>query len=142
MKNQAEFVNNVVKQGNSLCVRIPSIISKELGLKEGKEISVTVIPRESFYKYDEKTIQKLLNIAKKIKKLRRYNELKQKFFIMLNFEFLKKTVSKKQINFIKEKKKEFGSKIIEEFIDWAMTFNKEAFITEKDGAMFLKSRYR
>ena len=142
MENKAEFVNKVVRQGNSLCVRIPNSICKELRLNEGKEVSIAIIPRESFYKYDEKTIQKLLDIAKKVKRLRKYKELKQRFFIILNFEFLKETTQKKQIKFIKEKSREFGPKIINEFIDWAMTFNKEAFITEKDGAIFLKSKYR
>lgn len=111
MKRQVEFVNKVVKQGNSLCVRIPSTIKKELKLGEGKEIIVTIMPQECLYKYDDEMIQYLLNIAKKVKKLKRYNELKQRFFIILNFEFLKETTTKnqkeqkrKQIKFIKEKK--------------------------------------
>jgi antitoxin component of MazEF toxin-antitoxin module len=149
MKNQAEFINSVVKQGNSLCVRIPCQVSKELNLKEGEEISVSLTCQKNEYKYNEEVIQKLLKISNKIRKLDKFSELKKRFFIMLNFEFLNKTYSKdlkeqkrKQIDFIKEKKKEFNSRIIEEFIEWGTIFNKEVFVKDKEGNEIIKSKYR
>lgn len=145
-----EFVNKVVKQGNSLCVRIPNTIKKELDLSEGIEIIMSITKQDKeLYKYNEKNIQYMLDMANKVKKLDKYKEMKKRFFIILNYKFLEETISddsnemkKRQIKFIKEKKKEFGSKLIEEFIKFSTIFNKEAFITEKGGMIVPKSKYR
>ena len=42
----------------------------------------------------------------------------------------------------KEEKKEFGSRLIDEFLEFSKVFNKEAFVTEKNGITVLKLKYR
>ena len=149
MEIQIDFTNRLVKQGNSLCIRIPNSLIKEGNLKEGQEVALSLRIDKDIYKYDEETLQYLLNIANKVKKINGYDDLKKRLFIMLNFEFLRQTSNKdseiqekKQIKFIKEKRKEFGDKIIEEFLDFSKLFNKEAFITDKNGITILKQEYR
>ena len=48
---------------------------------------------------------------------------------------------KRRLRFIKQKKTEFGQKIIDEFIDFATTLNREAFI-EENGVAILKPQFR
>ncbi|MBI2075668.1 MAG: hypothetical protein HYT72_00280 [Candidatus Aenigmarchaeota archaeon] len=148
MTKKFDFVNKIVKQGNSLCVRIPNAVVKQGHLKEGMDANVMISPPEEMYKYSEKNIEILLKIANKVKKLDKHNELKKRFFIMLNFEFLKETTTpdrketeKRQKEFIAEKRKGFGNKSIDEFIDFAMTLNKEAYTMEGDVAI-LKPKYQ
>jgi antitoxin component of MazEF toxin-antitoxin module len=143
-----DFVNRIVKQGNSLCVRVPNNIVKQGNLREGMEANVIISPPEDMYAYTEKSADTLLKIANKVKKLNRFDELKKRFFIMLNFAFLKETIDvdmeeakSKQMKFIDKKKKEFGEKIIDEFIDFATILNGEAYVTEGD-VTILKSKYR
>ncbi len=147
MVKKFDFVNKIVRQGNSLCVRIPSSIVKRGNLKEGMEANIIISPPADMYSYNEKNIQTLLIIANKVKKLDKYPEIKKRFFIMLNFEFLKETTSsdkeeteKKQVNFINHKKEEYGESLINEFVDFAMTFNKEAY-TKEDDVAILKPKY-
>lgn len=148
MKRKSEFINKVVRQGNSLCIRIPNTVKKELNLEEGDDVLVSLVPQQFLYRYDEDTVRYLLKISNKISKLDKYSQTKKRFFIMLNFEFLKETASKnskerkiKQNKFFKEKRKEFGSKLINEFVDWGMIFNKETMITEGD-SLILKPEFR
>ena len=62
MIKKFDFVNKIVKQGNSLCVRIPHSIVKRGNLKEGMEANVIISSPEEMYKYNEKNIQTLLKI--------------------------------------------------------------------------------
>ena len=149
MRGSVEFVNRVVRQGNSLCVRIPAVVAKELKLDEGKEVLVSLMPQEVFSKYDEEAARYVLKVANKVKALDRYSQLQKRLFIMLNFQMLKETpakdeneMKKKQLAFFKEKKKEFGDKFVNQFLEFEKTFNKEAFITEKDGTTILKPQNR
>lgn len=142
------FVNNIVKQGNSLCVRIPNTIIKELDLKEGNEIVMLITAHKNLYKYNEKTIQQLLKLSKRVKKLNGYNETTKRIFITFLFQYLDETTSpdkkeenKRQIKFVKEKRRELGSKFINEFTRFAQIFNKEAFIMENN-IPILKPEYR
>ncbi len=143
-----DFVNKIVRQGNSLCIRIPSIVVRQGSLKEGMEANVIISPPEDLYKYNEKNISALIRIANKIKKLDGYDEFKKRFFIMMNFDFLKTTIKsdkevteKMQLGFIKKKKEEFGEKLISEFLNFSGILNREAFDTEGDTAI-LKQKYQ
>ncbi|UCD21085.1 MAG: hypothetical protein JSW08_00870 [archaeon] len=149
MKIQIDFTNRLVKQGNSLCIRVPSSVVKEGNLKEGKEVVLSMRVDKDIYNYDEEAINYLLKIANKVPGLKKYDHFKKRFFIMLTFEFLRKTSDKnlkiqekKQIEFIKEQKKEFGDSLIEKFLEFSKLFNKEAFINEKNGVTILKKEYR
>lgn len=149
MNKTVDFVNRVVRQGNSLCVRIPAMVAKELKLDEGKDVLVSLMPQEVVYKYDEEAAQYVLKVANKVKALDNYSQIQKRLFIMLNFQMLEETAARdeqemkrKRLMFFKEKKKEFGSKFIDEFVDFEKTFNKEAFVTEKNGTTILKPQYR
>jgi len=142
-----EFVNKTVKQGNSLCVRVPSTIVQELKLKEGSEVVLTIKPMNYLKLESEKAVQQFLETANKIKKLDKYSDTKKKLFIILNYQFIKtfsiKNENKKkkaQTKFMKEKKKEFGSKLIDEFLDFAQIFREEAFAEGDE--LILKQKYR
>lgn len=73
-----EFIKEVIKQGNSYCVRIPKIGMEFLGLELGDLVHLTI------KKYEKPTIpRKLLAIYKDtIKELKHftYKELKECFF--------------------------------------------------------------
>ncbi len=149
MNKTVDFVNMVVRQGNSLCVRIPAMVAKELKLDEGKDVLVSLMPQKVIYKYDEEAAQYVLKVANKVKALDNYSQIQKRLFIMLNFQMLEETAARdeqemkrKQLMFFKEKKREFGSKFIDEFVDFEKTFNKEAFVTEKNGTTILKPQYR
>ncbi len=149
MNKTVDFVNRVVRQGNSLCVRIPAMVAKELKLDEGKDVLVSLMPQEVIYKYDEEAAQYVLKVANKVKAMDKYSQIQKRFFIILNFQMLEETAARaeqemkrKQLTFFKEKKKEFGSKFINAFVAFEKIFNKEAFITEKDGTTILKPQYR
>jgi len=149
METRIDFVNKIVRQGNSLCIRIPNSIIKEGEFREGQEIAMSIFLEKNIYKYDEKTIKNLLKIANKIKELNKYNELQKRFFLSLIFTFLQETQAKnteerekKQSKFIADQRKEFGNKFIHDFLSFSEIFNKKAFITESDGTTVLKSEYR
>lgn len=148
MSRKFDFVNKIVRQGNSLCVRIPNSIVKQGNLEEGMDAHLQISAPEIMYAYNEKNVALLLTIANNIKTLQKYDDLKKRFFIMLNFEFLKQTSvvseeesEQKQIDFINHKKKEFGNKIIDEFIDFSIILNKEAYIMDGNVAI-LKEKYQ
>ena len=143
-----DFVNKIVRQGNSLCVRIPSIVVKQGNLREGMEANIIITPPREMYKYNEKNAELLFKVSNSVKELDRYDKLKKRFFIMLNFDFLSKTVfpdeneaKKRQVDFINERKKEFGDKLIEEFIEFSTVLNEEAFETEGE-VVVLKTKYQ
>ena len=142
------FVNNIIKQGNSMCVRIPSHIIKEGGLTEGMQAQIRIEPPEQLYTYNEKHIQTALNIANDIPSLKDIPELKKRVFIMMNFEFLKETTSsdqqeerERQATFLKKKRAEYGGKLIDEFLSFAQKLNQEAYVMEK-GVAVLKKEFQ
>ena len=144
----AEFNNRIVRQGNSLCVRIPHSAIRQLSLQEGSETAVTITPQHSMGICNEDVMQHLLNAASKVKQLDKFRIPKQRLFIFLNFEFLKTTSSPNlkrekelQIKFVKTLRKEIGVKLANEFLEWGMTFNREAF-TKENGAYWLKQEYK
>jgi antitoxin component of MazEF toxin-antitoxin module len=63
MKDKADFVNRVVRQGNSLCVRIPHGTIRKLDLKEGCQVLITITPQDFLSICNEEVIQHLLRIA-------------------------------------------------------------------------------
>lgn len=122
-----------------MCVRIPSHIIKEGNIIEGMEAHIRIQPPQQIYAYNEKHIQTVLNIANDISELQNIPETKKRLFIMLNFEFLKETThqdrkenERRQHQFISEKSKEYGKKLIDEFITFSLTLNKKAYKTEDD----------
>ncbi|MBN1502894.1 hypothetical protein JW930_05085 [Candidatus Woesearchaeota archaeon] len=144
MNKEVHFVNKIVKQGNSLCVRMPSSIIKEGKLEEGMEVVMSVVPRKLEYGYDSKTIEKLIKISNKVSKLDKYTKIQKTLFLVLNFEYLKHTQEKKDKidEFDKILKESFGVAFARKFYEFETTFNKEAFITEDDGTTILKPEYR
>lgn len=141
MTNKLGFINKAIKQGNSLCVRIPKIIRNQGKIEEGTEIYVEVTP-QNFYKFDEESASKLFKISKNIKRLNRYSDEKKRLFIYLNFKFIEKISENGKIKFIESIKEDFGEKMLKEFLDFEEVLNKEAFIHEKDGSLILKKKYR
>ena len=149
MKTKIDFVNKVVKQGNSLCVRIPSTIVKEGGVKEGTEVLMTIhVPTHTIYEYTEENAKYMYDLAFNVKKLAMYDETKKRMFIALLFAYLKETrhgnpakLRERETRFIKKARHEFGSRFVGEFVRFCTDFNKEAFIMEGDVAI-LKKRYR
>ena len=141
-----KFVNKLVKQGNSLCVRVPSSIVKDGRLNEGMEVLMSIVPKEVNYEYGTKLINNLLKTSNKVKKLNKYNEMEKRLFIVLNFEFLKfsrgKNLEKRGREFYDVLTSLFDKKFADKFIDFETTFNEEAFISEEDGTTILKPEYR
>ena len=134
MEKEIHFVNKIVKQGNSLCVRIPLAIVKEGKLKEGMEVLMSMIPKEIDYTYNEDYVKHLIKIADKVKELDRYSEFSKRLYILLNFQYLEQ--------FISTIKKEFGHKFLTDFLDFEEIFNKEAFETGEEGIPILKKEFR
>jgi len=137
------IVNKVIKQGNSLCVRIPSHVTKQADLKVGDEVSLLLTPVKN-YEYDEESAETFLKITKKIKKLRKFTEDKLRMFIIIHFRYLKevyqKSMSQQKVYFNKLRK-EYSSKFVDDYLYWAQTINKEAFIHSKDGTLVMKPEY-
>ncbi|MFH2019943.1 MAG: hypothetical protein ABIJ34_00885 [archaeon] len=149
MKKEVSFVNRIVKQGNSLCVRIPNSIVKEGKLKEGMEVLMSMVPQEVRYDYDKESIEKLLDISNRIRNLDKFSETEKRLFLVLNFDFLRYAGNTKLENITKKSKeyslklsKEFGKIFSQRFDEFEIVLNREAFITEKDGICVLKPEYR
>ncbi len=131
------FVNKVIKQGNSLCVRIPNQIVKEQNLEKGDEILVNI--SKVSYEYDPDAIEHLLEISNKIPALDKYSKTQKRLFVILNFDYLE-NLDKKE-NWFGKKNKEFGKEFMDIFLEFERTFQKEAFI-EEEGVYILKEKYR
>ncbi len=141
---EVHFVNKIVKQGNSLCVRIPNSIIKEGKLKGGMEVLMSIIPKSISYKYDPLIIEENIKLADQVKELDKYNQSQKRIFLILNFQFLEDTLEKGIENkeWVRHKYNEFGKGFMDNFLEFEKTFNREAFITEKDGTTVLKPKYR
>lgn len=144
MIKETSFSNKVVKQGTSLCVRIPYHIVKEQTLAEGDEVVMTLKKAD----YSKNEISDLLNIANKVKKLDKYSQLKKRIFLNMLFEYLNYTTwDEREDPKIIEKKlvdlfaKDFDSTLINEFTKFCDTFNKEAFDMD-EGIAVLRKKYR
>jgi|SRR3989344_4382287 len=127
-----KFVNKIVKQGNSLCLRVPNIVVKELGLKENFKVIAKIEPYNKIKK--EKIAEILLDTSNKIPKLEKYTESKKKFFILLMQEIGEENSPLPEI--IKEKKKEFGEKLIKEFWNFYNIMKNEGTLVEEGIIMF------
>jgi len=68
-KPNKTFVNKVIKQGNSLCVRIPFKVARELDIKENSVLYIEVVNMEKIMP----SYPSLLEAYQKIPALRKYN---------------------------------------------------------------------
>ena len=142
------FVNKIVKQGNSLCVRIPLTVVKELSLHKGNDVSVQM------HKVDYKKLQKeyeeeFVKTINKIPDFKKMGMIKKKLFSTITFELLKKSQDidekkeeKNRIKIITQYEKELGKEIISDYIKFSKIFNKHATIIEKDGSVIVKPKFR
>jgi hypothetical protein len=135
------FGNKIIKQGNSLCVRIPSYIAKQAKLKVGKNIAIILETNQVF---DEGYSSYLfMNISTKFKKLKKYSEDKIRVFILLHFKYLKEATDedkKTKEQFYKKLRREYSDKLVDEYIDWTKVI-QDAYIYSKDGSFIVKPKY-
>lgn len=147
MKKDPYFVNKVVKQGNSLCVRIPHSVVKELALEKGNDVAIEISKID--YSQTDKHVEGFLNTIKNIKELKSMKPVKKRMFAVLLFDMLKKSQDttekkeeKKRIKVLKQYEKDFGKELIEEFYKFGDAVNKAATIIEKDGSVVIKPKFR
>ena len=128
-----KFSNKVVRQGNSLCVRIPSKIVKKLKIEENKEVLVKIGTLE-MAELDPNIIEKYLELIKPIKKLKKHDRTKLLLLISLNFycgkhikenwdtqENLEKALNKVNSYIVKQ----YGKKILEEYNEFNLLAGKQ-----------------
>ena len=135
------FGNKVIKQGNSFCVRIPSYIVKKAKLKVGKDVGIILETNKIFD--EEYSSYLFMNISKKFKKLKKYSDDKIKFFILLQFKYLREASEgdkKTKEKFYKKLKEEYSEKLVKEYLDWTNII-KDAYIYSNDGSFIVKSEY-
>lgn len=141
MSKGFNYNGKVVKQGNSLCVRIPNMIKKKAGIKEGIEVNITI--EKVKMKYCQEDIEEILRLANKVAELNRYSEEKKRFFIILNLKFVEEVIGEseeEQLRFIEKMKDEFGHKLVGEWLLFERIFNEVAFHTDKEFTI-LKEKY-
>ena len=137
------YSGKIVKQGNSLCVRVPNIVKKSLNLKEGVDVMISI--RRTKYEFTNKHLEYLLKLANNVKKLDKFGEEKKRLYIHLNFRFVEKVLDKSpktQDKFIEQLRKEFGNPFINEWLEFEKIFEKEAVHTDKEGYTILKDYYQ
>ena len=135
------FGNKVIKQGNSLCVRIPSYIAKQARLKVGKNVAIVLETNQIFD--EEYSSYLFMSISKKFKKLRKYGEDKIRIFILLHFKYLKEATDKDKKTkerFFKNLRKEYSDKLVDEYLDWTKTI-QDAYVYSEDGSFSIKPEY-
>ncbi len=135
------FGNKVVKQGNSLCVRIPSYIAKQAKIKPGRNISIIL---ETNQEFDEGYSAELfMRISKNTKKTNKFGEDKIRMFIVLHLRYLKKALDRDEQfkrSYWKKARKEYSDKFIEEYFEWCKLI-QEAYIYSNDGSFSVKPEY-
>ncbi len=129
-KQRVGFGNSVVKQGNSLTVRIPKMASNALNLKEGDKIKV-VISRPKGYFFSDRQIKKIIKECMKTKKLKSFGEEKIGVFISLMNLIINNRVTENIKEKGQEKRltKQFGKKFVKEYKDFIKTLEKYPKIT-------------
>lgn len=135
------FGNKVVKQGNSLCIRIPSYVAKQAKLTVGKNVAIVLETNQVFD--EEYSTHLFMNISNKFKKLSKYREDKIRVFILLHFKFLKEAMDenkKTKEQFFRKLKRDYSDKLVKEYIDWTKTI-RDAYIYSKDGTFIVKPEY-
>ena len=75
--NLPQFKNKVVKQGNSLCIRIPLSIVRELKLDTGDDVSLS-IHKMDYEKYSRYYEEDLLFRINKVKEFDKYSNFLKK----------------------------------------------------------------
>lgn len=145
MRSKLEFMNKVVKQGNSFCVRIPSSLMKEGSLVEGSDVMITIYPEETKWDYDPDSIRQMVRIANAIPKYNNMSIEKKWLFLGMHWRWLKKTNlgkdKKAEKKLYTDLKKEYGEKLYNEFRKWIADFALTAW-THKEGTSILKAKYR
>lgn len=145
MRSKLEFVNKIVKQGNSYCVRIPSSLVKEGSLKEGHNIMITIYPEDTMWDYDPESIGQMVRIANAIPEYNHLSIEKKWLFLGMHWRWLKKTNlgkdKKAEIELHNNLKKEYGKKVFTEYRDWIKDFSKKAW-SHKENTSVLKPKYR
>jgi antitoxin component of MazEF toxin-antitoxin module len=147
MENQIknpEFVNMVIKQGNSLCVRIPSSVVKAVNLKQGDDVVINLhkLDYDKFQFYYEKDfIEKINNIPQ----FNKFSQTKKELYTKICFDFLKKSRNpnpkieqKIKEDLSLELKKEFGEKFFIDFGEFAQLVNKYGPSKEEEGGFVQK----
>jgi len=106
-KKIVNFNNEIIKQGNSYCIRIPKSIIEYMGFELGGTVKVTLsIPKE------EKIPRGLLNIYKKI--IRELRDFTDKELDMCFFSF---TIENESIKGLNKSEKLRLSKAFEKIIE-------------------------
>ncbi len=140
------FLNRIVKQGNSLCVRVPNSAVKELDLKEGSEVAIEIV--KTNYECNDEMINGYIDIMNKVKELNKFSNLQKRFFAIFNFKFLQETegdpIKNKELakKFWKESEKEFGRKFMTDFEEFANIIKEKVVIQEGSGTFVIKEEYR
>lgn len=145
MRSKLEFMNKIVKQGNSFCVRIPSSLMKEGSLREGSDIMITIYPEDTMWDYDPESIMQMVRIANAIPEYDNISIEKKWLFLGMHWRWLKRTNLGKnkdaEKKLYKSLKKEYGKKLFDEFRQWIKDFSKKAW-THKENTAILKPKYR
>jgi hypothetical protein len=142
------FVNRVVKQGNSLCVRIPNFLVKETKLNVGNEVYVW-LHKVDYNKYQKNYEEGFIETIDKIPELKKLSTAKKKMFTTLCFDLNRRghdsnteKQKKKMQKIALEYKKELGNKLYAEFEKFGNLVNRKVNITEKDGSIVIKKGFR
>lgn len=131
MKN-INFVNTIVRQGNSLCIRIPNIVIKTLKLSVKDKVKISInkveenaIPLENLFK--------LAQNCRKLKELNRLSENKLFFycFMLSRLAQVLKYNKKKARIIEKQFEKDFGKKTVEEFAFFTKALAKHSKLIAK-----------
>lgn len=142
------FVNRVIKQGNSLCIRIPSSVVKEIALKEGVEVSIE-IHKLDYAKYQQYYEIDFLKSIENLPEIKKISDIKKKLFTALCFDSLKRSSDsdkkKEEANLkeiLMEYKKELGNKLFDEYVKFGEIINTKVNIIEKDGSIVIRKGFR
>jgi len=145
MRTKLEFINKIVKQGNSFCVRIPNTLMKEGSLIEGRDIMITIYPQDTMWDYDPESIKQMVRIANAIPKYKNISIEKKWLFLGMHWRWLKVTNlgkdKKAEKRLYADLKKEYGKKLYTEYSKWIKDYSDTAWI-HREGTSILKPKYR
>jgi antitoxin component of MazEF toxin-antitoxin module len=139
-----EFVNKVIKQGNSLCVRIPKSVVKAVNLKTGDDVAITLhkIDYDNLQLYYEQNFVKEIN---EVPQLKKYSQTKKELYAKICFDILKKSrdpdpkvEQKNRKKVALELQKEFGKEFFDDYIKFADLINKYGPSKEEEGGFVQK----
>ena len=127
-----KFINKVVRQGTSLCVRIPNNVVKGLNLKEKEEVIVRMKKLE-IKELEPELIKEYFKLYNSKKELKKYSRTKFLLLISLSFyagkHMMKHNSTQEEVKnawskILSDIEKEYGTKILKEFEKFTILIGK------------------